>query len=172
VAERAWQPNLGALHAAREVLVLAGSLWLALVTAGCGGDDEEGKEGNRTPTQGAVATVDVKETDFKLDPAKPRVSRTGVVTFKVTNNGQVEHNLEVEAPSGEEELPENIKPGESATLNVNLDDPGRYEWYCPVANHKELGMKGEIVVAGGEGSKSGESTTPGSDQGPAGGGGY
>jgi uncharacterized cupredoxin-like copper-binding protein len=28
---------------------------------------------------------------------------------------------------------------------VNLP-PGKYEFYCPVANHKEMGMEGEITV--------------------------
>jgi uncharacterized cupredoxin-like copper-binding protein len=28
---------------------------------------------------------------------------------------------------------------------VNLK-PGKYEFYCPIANHKALGMEGEITV--------------------------
>ncbi len=36
-------------------------------------------------------------------------------------------------------------PGSSGTLTVDLK-PGTYEFYCPVANHKEMGMEGEITV--------------------------
>ena len=60
------------------------------------------------------------------------------------------HALEIEAPGGEVETGD-IQPGESATLTANLDRPGKYEWYCPVGNHRDLGMEGEITVGGGGG---------------------
>ena len=37
------------------------------------------------------------------------------------------------------------RPGQSGTLKANLA-PGKYEFYCPIGNHKEMGMKGEITV--------------------------
>jgi uncharacterized cupredoxin-like copper-binding protein len=143
---------------------------MALAVAGCGGGDEESGEKAAPPSGTPVAAVSVKETEFKLDPANPKVAKTGVVAFKVTNSGKVEHNLEVEGPSGEAKLPENIKPGGSATLEVNLTKPGKYEWYCPVGNHKDLGMKGEIEVTGGTSSKGGASPAPQENQQPSGGG--
>lgn len=125
-----------------------------LVIAGCGGDEDAssttaattGTSGD-TGTQGAEgsSTVNVSETDFKLDPADPTV-KAGTVSFKVTNDGQVTHNLEVEGPNGEEELPSDLAPGDSGTLTVDLSKPGTYEFYCPVDNHKQMGMEGEITV--------------------------
>ena len=38
---------------------------------------------------------------------------------------------------------------ESATLKVELNKPGTYEFYCPIDGHKQQGMKGQIKVAGG-----------------------
>jgi uncharacterized cupredoxin-like copper-binding protein len=38
-----------------------------------------------------------------------------------------------------------VAPGQSGTLTVNLK-PGKYEFYCPISNHKMLGMEGEITV--------------------------
>jgi uncharacterized cupredoxin-like copper-binding protein len=29
---------------------------------------------------------------------------------------------------------------------VDLNEPGTYEMYCPVSNHREMGMEGEITV--------------------------
>jgi uncharacterized cupredoxin-like copper-binding protein len=169
VAKRVWQLERG-ISAARTIVVVLASLFaLALVAVGCGGDDEKGKEAT-TPSGPPVATVNVKETEFKLDPANPEIAKTGVVAFKVSNEGKVDHNLEVEGPGGEVELPENIKPGESATLKADLKEPGTYEWYCPVDNHKDLGMKGEITVSAGASTKGGGSTTPQQNQRPAGGG--
>jgi uncharacterized cupredoxin-like copper-binding protein len=94
-----------------------------------GAEEATRRAGRRAapPRRTPVAAVSLKETEFKLDPANPKVAKTGVVAFKVTNSGKVEHNLEVEGPSGEAKLPENIKPGGSATLEVNVTKPGKYE---------------------------------------------
>jgi len=70
----------------------------------------------------------------------------------VRNAGETVHALEVEGPGGEVET-DRIKPGSSTTLNADLDEAGRYEWYCPVGDHKDRGMKGEITVAGGGGQQ-------------------
>jgi uncharacterized cupredoxin-like copper-binding protein len=120
-----------------------------LVVAGCGGDDESSTTGTSADTgnpgaQGS-STVNVSETDFKLDPADPTV-KAGTVSFTATNDGQVTHNLEVEGPNGEEELPSDLAPGDSGTLTVDLSKPGTYEFYCPIDNHKQMGMEGEITV--------------------------
>jgi uncharacterized cupredoxin-like copper-binding protein len=131
----------------RSLAVFALSVAVPLGLAACG-DDDEGTTGATTTTPtaaGAASTVDVSETDFALDPSDPTV-KAGEVTFNVTNDGQTLHNLEVEGPAGEAELEQDLQPGESGTLKVNLDKPGKYEWYCPVGNHREMGMRGEITV--------------------------
>jgi uncharacterized cupredoxin-like copper-binding protein len=121
------------------------ALAVALALAACGGDGGEGK----APSGGQpVATIDVRETEFKLDPANPKIEKPGVVEFKVQNAGQTVHALEVEGPKGEVET-EEIQPGDSATLRADLSEPGEYTWYCPVGGHKDEGMEGKITVAGG-----------------------
>ena len=57
------------------------------------------------------------------------------------------HALEVEGPSGEVET-EDLQPGDSADLDVDLSEPGEYEIYCPVDDHKGMGMEGTITVGG------------------------
>lgn len=148
-----------------------------LALAGCGDDDEgrvdvsggtntTGTEASGTSTEAgpqgaAVATIDVAEAEFRLSPANPSVSKAGVVEFNVTNAGKVVHALEVEGPEGEVET-EPIDPGKSATLKADLGKAGRYEWYCPIGDHKDRGMKGKITVAGG-GRDEKEDRGPGSD---------
>jgi hypothetical protein len=69
----------------------------------------------------------------------------GPTTFEITNDGTIEHNFEVEGQGIEEELPENLAPGATGTLTVDLA-PGTYEVYCPVGNHEDEGMRVELTV--------------------------
>ena len=113
------------------------------------GEDAEGAKdaGEETQATGPVAeTVEIKETDFKLTPADPTVKRSGVIEFKVVNDGKVDHALEIEGPKAEAET-DTIKPGASATLKADLP-PGTYTMYCPIGNHREQGMAGKVTVAG------------------------
>jgi uncharacterized cupredoxin-like copper-binding protein len=136
----------------RRTLATAG-LALATALAGCGGDDDGNKEPSPAPARTAGETVAVTESDFKLDPADPRIDKPGDVVFRVVNEGAVDHSLEVEGPNGESKLAQTLAPGDSATLEVKLDKRGKYEWYCPVGNHRQLGMEGEITVGRGQVTK-------------------
>jgi PQQ system protein len=101
-----------------------------------------------TPQGPPSATIDVRETEMKIDPKDVTIEKPGVVQFRVQNAGQVVHALEIEAPGGEVET-EQIPAGESATLTANLDKPGTYKWYCPVGDHEAQGMTGTVTVRGG-----------------------
>jgi plastocyanin len=133
------------------VLVVAASLGLAA----CGGDDDDEGESAATtaPSEETTAaggggeTVDLTATDFKFNPDDPTV-KPGEVTFKMTNDGQAVHNVEIEGPSGEAEIESDVQPGDSGEVSVDLSEPGSYKFYCPVANHEELGMVGEVTVQG------------------------
>lgn len=121
------------------VLLVAGVVALA----GCGDDD-----GGAAASAGE--TVKLSETEFKITPARPSVKEPGTVTFEVTNDGRLDHSLEVEGPNGEAET-DTIPAGGTATLEVDLDEAGTYEMYCPIGNHRDMGMEGEVSVAGGGG---------------------
>jgi uncharacterized cupredoxin-like copper-binding protein len=133
--------------------VVAAAVSVSAIAA-CGGDEGEDTIAAPTTTEettgaagGATAeaeTLDVSETEFAIDPANPTV-KAGTVTFNVSNDGEIVHNLEVEGNGIEEELPEDLQPGDSGELTVDLP-PGTYEWYCPIGDHAEQGMEGELVV--------------------------
>jgi uncharacterized cupredoxin-like copper-binding protein len=134
---------------------------------GCGGDDNKDSGANTTATEttgtgaqgGAAAeTLDVSLTDFKIDPANPKISKPGEVELRVKNDGGTVHSLEVEGPSGESVLASNLNPGQRGALRVDLSKPGKYEWYCPIGEHRDFGMEGEVTV-GGAGQTTGETTT-------------
>jgi uncharacterized cupredoxin-like copper-binding protein len=125
---------------------------VAVPIVGCGGSSDDNSTSNAaTPAStsggasGAGGSVDLTATDFKFDPSDPTV-KSGEVTFNLKNDGQVTHSLEIEDVNGKDvELEGDVSPGSSGTLKANLA-PGTYEFYCPVDNHKEMGMTGEITV--------------------------
>src|SRR6266540_4116745 len=127
---------------------------IAVPMVGCGGSSDDNSTSNAatppaTNTSGGAAggasTVDLTATDFKFDPSDPSV-KAGNVTFNLKNDGQTTHSLEIEDVNGEDqELEGDVSPGQSGKLAVNLK-PGKYEFYCPIDNHKEMGMEGEITV--------------------------
>jgi uncharacterized cupredoxin-like copper-binding protein len=138
-----------------SIPALAGAGLIALAIAGCGSSDSSSTSTEAQSTGGgataakvgnAQSTVNVKETEYKLDPADPTV-KSGTVTFNASNDGKVTHSLEIENDDAsiEEKLPQDLSPGQSGKLTLKLP-PGKYEMYCPVDGHKDLGMEGELTV--------------------------
>src|SRR5215210_2092565 len=140
---------------------------LGVAACGAGGDESPGGSGGATTT-----TIEISETEFALEPARVTVDEPGTYTFRVVNDGGVVHALEIEG-SGLEDETEDIDPGESAELTVEISEPGEYELYCPVDGHRERGMEGTLSVGGsGGGTTTGDTTTEDSDDDEDDGGGY
>ena len=134
----------------------------AMGVAACGDDDDDASdsgsaattEEEAAPAGPSSSSLKVVATDFKFSPANPTIDKPGTVTFSVSNEGQAPHALEVEGPNGEVETG-TIDPGKAEDLEVDLGKAGTYVWYCPIGNHRDQGMEGEITVAdGGSGGAS------------------
>jgi uncharacterized cupredoxin-like copper-binding protein len=129
---------------------------IAVPVAGCGGSSNDnstsadtGGATQASTTGGAAGgggqTVNMTAVDYKFNPSDTSV-KSGNVTFNLKNDGQVSHSLEIEDVNGQDqEIEGDVSPGQSGTLKVNLP-PGKYEFYCPVDSHKQMGMTGEITV--------------------------
>lgn len=129
----------------------------AVPIAGCGGgggDNSTSADTSGGATQapttaggggGGSETVDLTAVDYKFNPSDTTV-KSGNVSFNLKNDGQTAHSLEIEDVNGQDkELEGDVSPGQSGTLTVNLP-PGKYEFYCPVDGHRQMGMEGEITV--------------------------
>jgi uncharacterized cupredoxin-like copper-binding protein len=146
----------------RRLLILIPA---ALTLAACGGGGGGGSNESEQGSGGAVAqTVQISEKEFSLTPSSVTVSKPGTVEFQVTNDGQVAHALEIEG-NGVEEETEDIEPGQSATLRVDLSKEGSYEMYCPIDGHKDQGMKGSVSVGTGPAGTTTTGTTTSSGPG-------
>jgi plastocyanin len=125
-------------------LVLAAGV---LTAAGCGGDDDNGGRSDGTSTSSNISGETLTVT---ADPGgaiswdKTSLSATaGKVTLKIVNDSDVPHAIEVEGHGVEKET--KTVTGGSADVTVDLK-PGKYEYYCPVSNHRQT-MKGTLTVS-------------------------
>jgi plastocyanin len=113
---------------------------LAAIGCGSGSDDESAT---------APADLTVRMTDYRFQPRD--VTVTPGATIRVTNEGEIAHNLKIErGPDPKDETQElagtdSFLPGDSETLEVKLPR-GRYAMVCTVPGHRELGMTGTFRV--------------------------
>ena len=121
------------------------------VFAGCGGDDEESAATPEATQEssgggsggGQVVQVSApKDGALKFDQAS-LTAKAGKVTFKFNNPSSVPHAFEVEG-NGVEEETETVSNKETE-VTVDLK-AGTYEYYCPVGQHADAGMKGKLTV--------------------------
>jgi plastocyanin len=125
---------------------------LSLVAfAGCGDDDEEPASSTPAATEESagsgggetLAFSAPEDGSLKFDQGDV-TAKAGTVTITFDNPSSVPHAVEIEG-SGVEEETETVTGGEAPPIEVNLQ-PGTYEYYCPVGDHEEAGMKGTLTV--------------------------
>jgi plastocyanin len=109
-------------------------------------EKEEGEAHAAAGNEAAHKTIEVKETEFKIELPSTSEVPPGKYTFVVHNEGQAEHDLVVEGPNvaGESKTPL-IQAGQEAKLDASLAT-GTYTLYCSVDDHRKLGMVAKLLV--------------------------
>ena len=125
-----WRPPV-------EVRLGIAACGLVLAAVACGDDDDT--EGGRT--------IEVTATDYRFTPSDISVEPGEDVTIRLVNNGAMPHNIRFELPDESFELDDDVSPGDSAELRITApEQTGDYVFYCPVSNHRALGMEGTLAV--------------------------
>jgi uncharacterized cupredoxin-like copper-binding protein len=88
----------------------------------------------------AVTVTAGKPAEFKFTLSKTAAVK-GFVSFRVTNKGKLSHDFKI---AGKKTAA--VKPGKTATLNVTINKPGKYQFLCTVKGHAAAGMKGTFTV--------------------------
>ena len=141
------------------VRLAALALLAAAGLAACGGASSGGSSGSgpaSTPASattgggqggsgGSATTVTADESEFTIVLSTTAFS-PGSYTFVAKNVGHTTHALEISGPGITGDHTKDLSPGESADLKVTLSK-GRYDIFCPVGDHKMLGMNVDITVA-------------------------
>jgi plastocyanin len=127
---------------------------LALFLAGCGGGDESGSGGSGSSSSAETSTPEASgggqqialsapaDGTLKFDKSALK-AKAGKVTINFDNPATVPHAVEIEG-GGVEEKTDVVSAGK-ASLTADLK-PGKYEFYCPVGDHREDGMEGTLTV--------------------------
>jgi uncharacterized cupredoxin-like copper-binding protein len=94
--------------------------------------------------------VRVGLADFTISPNPITVRAGEKVIFTGNNMGQRNHDLHIEGPGVAFEIVPgsdmHIPPGQTAMGEMTFNTPGTYQMWCPVGNHREMGMEGSFVV--------------------------
>jgi plastocyanin len=109
----------------------------ALLPAGCG----DAGPAVRTSAPAFTVTLD----DYLLRPQAIRVAKGGRIAVTAVNRGRLGHTLFIRKGERIVLRIRTLRPGASATLTRRLT-PGKYELFCTLANHEELGMRGTLTV--------------------------
>jgi uncharacterized cupredoxin-like copper-binding protein len=124
---------------------------IPFVLAACGGGDEKpASSGSSTSSGGSAQTLDL--TAQEPGPGKFGFDKTslsakaGKVTLdlKLPDGLKAPHGIAVEGNGVDKDGP-TVQAGSDSTVTVDLK-PGKYEFYCPVDGHKDLGMEGTLTV--------------------------
>jgi uncharacterized cupredoxin-like copper-binding protein len=132
--------GIGAVLAAFGVVVV--------FAAGCASSSTKAATAGAS-TQAAASgasTITVQMTEYKFALSRMNLS-AGTYTFDAVNSGKIDHALAITGPGlSSPASTKTVQPGKSADLTVALQ-AGTYDVYCPVGNHKQLGMNLDLTVA-------------------------
>jgi plastocyanin len=91
-----------------------------------------------------VTVVEGTLSEFSISLAQDSAP-PGTVRFAVQNIGQRRHDLRV-VGNGVDHQTRELRPGQSAQLEVTFDEPGIFTVYCDLADHADRGMTTTFTV--------------------------
>ena len=97
---------------------------------------------DETSQEAEGTSVAIVANDFTFDVTEIKVKQGEKLTLSVMNEKGF-HDLvidELDVNSGM------IKAGDTIELEIPTDKPGTYEYYCSVGQHREMGMKGTLII--------------------------
>lgn len=87
-------------------------------------------------------TFTVTGVPFSFSPATMTVNRGDRVRI-IFNNQSGTHDLVVEGYNVRTKI---LSGGQSETIEFVANQSGSFEYYCSVGNHRQMGMKGTLIV--------------------------
>ena len=112
--------------------------------------------------QEADVVIDFRTENVKFSPDRLEMPAGKAVMLRMRNMDDMEHDFQVDGLRGE--MMDDMKMagghegmssgmialhtmnGQTASMTFRASQRGTYEFYCTMAGHKELGMKGTLLV--------------------------
>lgn len=110
-----------------------------------GGQNRQGRFGGGRPVTGEITDakeIIVEGSNYKFSPNKITVKK-GEKTRIVLKNLEGTHDFKVDELNIAIRV---IQTGEEDFVEFTADKIGQYEFYCSVDGHRQMGMKGTLVV--------------------------
>jgi len=105
-----------------------------------GTDDDDSMMGGGVMDQ--TKEFMVSGSPFKFSVSEIRVKKGDTVRIVFTNE-QGMHDWVVDAFSARTKV---LQAGQTETIEFIADKIGTFEYYCSVGNHRQVGMKGNLIV--------------------------
>jgi plastocyanin len=90
----------------------------------------------------AVNEITVNGGSFYFKPNEIHVKKGQKVKITLKNDGGL-HDFVIDELHVKSDR---IKSGESTIIEFTPDKTGTFEYYCSVGNHRQMGMKGNLIV--------------------------
>ncbi len=97
------------------------------------------------PGDTAGTPVTATESDFAISLSSSTLA-PGTYTFTVENTGNAPHSLAIAGPGLPVTESETVRSGGTTTMTVTLQS-GEYEVWCPIGNHRAMGMETTMTVS-------------------------
>jgi plastocyanin len=108
---------------------------------GTGGGGDDGDKGGGKGQTLKIAADPGGALEFDKSSL---TAEAGKVTIVMDNPSDLPHAVEIEG-DGVEVAGDTVMKGGVSKASADLE-PGEYEFYCPVGNHKDAGMEGTLTV--------------------------
>jgi plastocyanin len=137
------------MHTLSRIAAVA-ALGIGLALAGCGGDDDDQGSATTTapaaqPATGGGSLELTADAGGALKYDKTSLTAdAGTVEIVMENPSQVPHNVAIDGNGVDEKGPV-VEQDKTSTVSADLQ-PGTYEFYCSVGEHRQAGMEGTLTV--------------------------
>ncbi len=102
--------------------------------------DDEPEEEPEEPEE--VVEVEVISNNYEFSETEIRVTEGDIVRLTLVNE-EGTHDWVIDEFGASTNI---LEAGEEETIEFLADEPGEFEYYCAVGNHRAMGMVGTLIV--------------------------
>ncbi|MDO8451247.1 MAG: cupredoxin domain-containing protein [bacterium] len=102
------------------------------------GDDDIVREGEQE-----VEEVVIEASEFAYDVTRLDVNNGKKIRLILKNVGKMPHDFVIDELNVRTKV---LKSGETDTIEFTPATAGTFEFYCSIGSHRQMGMKGTIIV--------------------------